>query len=154
MRFILAEPGTVTGVTLPEALDPAVSLTTTAEPGTEVPPPWPATGRGTWTCAPRSWLFPDLSQEEASRLVDEAQLSLKADCAAQGVMIGEFHDGPPPKPGLWNPHSRPPRSPVPMPAIRSLVSTDFPFLRDDPAFVAAGFGLTPAPQPVGHATRR
>ncbi|MFD9702582.1 ATP-grasp domain-containing protein [Lentzea sp. NPDC059081] len=38
VRFLLAEPGTVTEVTVPEALDPAVSLTLTAKPGTEVPP--------------------------------------------------------------------------------------------------------------------
>ncbi|TQM85251.1 biotin carboxylase [Saccharothrix saharensis] len=38
VRFLLAEPGTVTDVTVPGALDPAVSLTVTAEPGTEVPP--------------------------------------------------------------------------------------------------------------------
>ncbi|WP_202919409.1 ATP-grasp domain-containing protein [Saccharothrix deserti] len=38
VRFIIAEPGTVTEVTRPEALDPAVSLTLTAKPDTEVPP--------------------------------------------------------------------------------------------------------------------
>ena len=38
VRFILAEPGTVTGVTRPDALDPAVTLTLTAEPGAVVPP--------------------------------------------------------------------------------------------------------------------
>ncbi|MDX3659774.1 hypothetical protein PV646_20940 [Streptomyces sp. ID05-26A] len=78
-------------------------------------------------------LFP----ESASRLVDEAQSRLKADYVARGLMIGEFHDGPPPKSGLWNPEFRPLRSPVPMLAIRSLVPTDFPFLRDDRDFVAA-----------------
>ncbi|MFD9702581.1 DUF6875 domain-containing protein [Lentzea sp. NPDC059081] len=78
-------------------------------------------------------LFPEV----ASRLVDEAQSRLKAGYVAQGLMIGEFHDGPPPKPGLWNHEFRPLRSPVPMLAIRSLVPTDFPFLRDDRDFVAA-----------------
>ena len=82
-------------------------------------------------------LFPDLSGADAFRLVDEAQQRLKADYVAQGLMIGEFHDGPPLKPGLWNPEFRPLRSPVPMLAIRSLVPTDFPFLRDDRDFVAA-----------------
>ena len=38
VRFILAEPGTVTEVTAPGELDPAVSLTLNAKPGTEVPP--------------------------------------------------------------------------------------------------------------------
>ncbi|TQM85252.1 hypothetical protein FHX81_7730 [Saccharothrix saharensis] len=82
-------------------------------------------------------LFPDLPLRDASRLVDETQSRLKADYVAQGLMIGEFHDGPPPKPGLWNPDFRPLRSPVPLLAIRSLVPTDFPFLRDDRDFVAA-----------------
>ncbi|MFD5824391.1 DUF6875 domain-containing protein [Lentzea sp. NPDC060358] len=78
-------------------------------------------------------LFPD----DAAGLVDEAQSRLKADYVARGLMIGEFHDGPPPKAGLWNPEFRPLRSPVPMLVIRSLVPTDFPFLRDDRDFVAA-----------------
>jgi biotin carboxylase len=38
VRFILAEPGTVTEVTRPDQLNPAVSMTVTAEPGTKVPP--------------------------------------------------------------------------------------------------------------------
>ncbi|MDX3659773.1 ATP-grasp domain-containing protein [Streptomyces sp. ID05-26A] len=38
VRFVIAEPGTVTEVTAPETLDPATSLTLTAKPGTEVPP--------------------------------------------------------------------------------------------------------------------
>ncbi|MFD5824392.1 ATP-grasp domain-containing protein [Lentzea sp. NPDC060358] len=38
VRFLLADPGTVTEVTAPDALDPAISLTLTAKPGTEVPP--------------------------------------------------------------------------------------------------------------------
>ena len=92
-------------------------------------------------------LFPDMSGDDASRLVDEAQLRLKADYVAHGLMIGEFHDGPPPKPGLWNPDFRPLRSPVPMLVIRSLVPTDFPFLRDDRDFVAAYLDRT-APEDV------
>jgi hypothetical protein len=82
-------------------------------------------------------LFPDMAQEDASRLIDAAQLRLKAEYVSRGLMIGEFHDGPPPKAGLWNSDFRPLRSPVPMLAIRSLVPTDFPFLRDDPDYVAA-----------------
>jgi biotin carboxylase len=38
VRFILAEPGTVTEVTAPDGLDPAVTLTLTAQPGAAVPP--------------------------------------------------------------------------------------------------------------------
>jgi len=47
-------------------------------------------------------------------------------------MIGEFHNGPPDKGGLWNPAFRPLRSPVPMLVVRHMVPTDYPFLRDDP----------------------
>jgi hypothetical protein len=82
-------------------------------------------------------LFPDLPRHEVSSLIDAAQLRLKADYVSRGLMIGEFHDGPPPKAGLWNEEFRPLHSPVPLLAIRSLVPTDFPFLRDDPDFVAA-----------------
>jgi biotin carboxylase len=38
VRFILAEPGTVTDVERPDDVDPAVTMTVTARPGTEVPP--------------------------------------------------------------------------------------------------------------------
>ena len=64
-------------------------------------------------------------------------IDLKREDVRKGLMIGEFHDGPPPKPGLWNPDFRPLRSPVPLLAIRHMVPTDFPFLRDDDTTVAA-----------------
>jgi amino acid adenylation domain-containing protein len=115
--------------------------------------------------------FPDLAGDDVHRVIDGTQQLLKAEYVARGLMIGEFHDGPPDKAGLWNPDFRPLRSPVPLLAIRNMVPTDFPFLRDDPEYVGAYlsrfsdevpahlreqvaaavemFGLTPAPRPVG-----
>jgi prolyl-tRNA editing enzyme YbaK/EbsC (Cys-tRNA(Pro) deacylase) len=76
-------------------------------------------------------LFPDLPQDAIPRLIDATQEALKADYVAKGLMIGEFHSGPPQKAGLWNPEFRPLASPVPMLVIRHMVPTDFGFLRHD-----------------------
>lgn len=65
--------------------------------------------------------------------VDGAQNALKDAFVEEGLMIGEFHDGPPDKPGLWNPLLRPLAGPVPLLAIRHMVATDLPFLWGDPA---------------------
>ncbi|GAA2853630.1 hypothetical protein GCM10010517_11480 [Streptosporangium fragile] len=91
-------------------------------------------------------LFPDLPEAEAAAVIDHAQAALKSRYVAGGLMIGEFYPGPPPKAGLWNPDFRPLGSPVPLLAIRHMVPTDFPFLRDDPEQVAsylARFGDRP-----------
>lgn len=82
-------------------------------------------------------VLPDLAVERARDVVDAAQARLKAAYTEDGLMIGEFHDGPPAKGGLWNPDFRPLRSPVPLLAIRHMVPSDFPFLVDDPTTLAA-----------------
>ncbi|MEU0478645.1 DUF6875 domain-containing protein [Streptosporangium sp. NPDC006013] len=82
-------------------------------------------------------LFPDLPETEAAAVIDHAQEALKSRYVSEGLMIGEFYPGPPPKAGLWNPSFLPLGSPVPLLAIRHMVPTDFPFLRDDPEQVAA-----------------
>ncbi|GAA1286189.1 DUF6875 domain-containing protein [Saccharothrix xinjiangensis] len=79
-------------------------------------------------------LFPDLVEFD---VVDQVQQALKPDYTRDGLMLGEFHPGPPEKAGLWNPAFRPLHSPVPLLAIRHMVPTDFPFLRDDDSTVAA-----------------
>lgn len=76
-------------------------------------------------------LLPGLAGRVA--LVDAAQEALKGRFVEEGLMIGEFHDGPPDKPGLWNPSLRPLSGPVPLLAIRHMVATDLPFLHLDPA---------------------
>jgi len=82
-------------------------------------------------------LFPDLDEADVPRLIEATQQELKAAYVEHGLMIGEFHAGPPVKAGLWNPDFRPLRSPVPMLVIRHMVPTDFAFLRDDKPFVRA-----------------
>lgn len=75
-------------------------------------------------------LFPDLERADLP-LIDKAQAVLKDEYVADGLMIGEFHHGPPDKGGLHNPDLRPLASPVPMLVIRNMVATDLPFLRND-----------------------
>lgn len=80
-------------------------------------------------------LFPDLQQADVPALIDATQDNLKGSYVEKGLMIGEFHAGPPQKAGLWNPDFLPLRSPVPMLVIRNMVATDFAFLRGDKGFV-------------------
>ncbi|MBW4718782.1 DUF6875 domain-containing protein [Saccharothrix obliqua] len=77
-------------------------------------------------------LFPDIPADAVESLVDGVQALLKPEYVRMGLMIGEFHNGPPAKSGLWNRDFRPLRSPVPMLAMRHMVPTDYPFLREDP----------------------
>lgn len=82
-------------------------------------------------------LFPDLDQDEVERLIDGTQEALKPQFVAEGLMLGEFHAGPPDKAGLWNEDFRPLKSPVPMLVIRNMVSTDFGFLKHDRQMLGA-----------------
>ncbi|WDZ82963.1 DUF6875 domain-containing protein [Micromonospora cathayae] len=80
--------------------------------------------------------LPDLSADQAREIVDRTQQRLKPMYTEQGLMLGEFHDGPPDKGGLWNTEFRPLRSPVPMLVVRHMVASDLPFLVDDPVTFA------------------
>jgi hypothetical protein len=82
-------------------------------------------------------LFPELAGPDLHPVIDAAQRTLKQTYVSRGLMVGEFHDGPPDKAGLWNSTFRPLRSPVPLLAIRHMVATDFPFLSLDDDQVAA-----------------
>lgn len=82
-------------------------------------------------------LFPDLPLSEVPRLIDQTQDRLKREYVQKGLMIGEFHSLPPQKAGLWNPDFRPLNAPVPMLAIRHMVPTDFPFLKEERGLLAA-----------------
>jgi hypothetical protein len=75
-------------------------------------------------------LFPDIPQRAWKTLIEAAQERLKAEYVAEGIMIGEFHPGPPEKAALWNSDFRPLKSPVPLLSIRHMVPTDWVFLRD------------------------
>ncbi|MFB6397794.1 DUF6875 domain-containing protein [Polymorphospora lycopeni] len=81
--------------------------------------------------------LPDLANETARPIIDAAQERLKPAYTEQGLMIGEFHDGPPAKGGLWNPDFLPLNSPLPLLAVRHMVANDFPFLADNPVTLAA-----------------
>lgn len=80
-------------------------------------------------------LFPDLLPDDVPTLIEETQERLKGSYVEKGLMLGEFHAGPPRKAGLWNTEFRPLRSPVPMLVIRNMVPTDFAFLHHDKGFV-------------------
>jgi hypothetical protein len=82
-------------------------------------------------------LFPDISTEAAIELIEDTQTALKPEYVPYGIMIGEFHPGPPRKAGLWNPEFRPLKSPMPLMSIRFMVPTDFAFLRDTPDLMTA-----------------
>jgi hypothetical protein len=82
-------------------------------------------------------LFPDIPPSEVGRLIDGTQERLKPVYVRDGIMIGEFHPGPPRKAGLWNEDFRPLRSPIPLLSIRHMVATDFAFLRDRREFMEA-----------------
>ena len=82
-------------------------------------------------------LLPGISSEEATLLIDGTQRMLKPEFVEHGLMIGQFHAGPPQEPGLWNPDFRPFNSPIPMLVIRQMVPTDLPFLNKEEHFVVS-----------------
>jgi hypothetical protein len=65
----------------------------------------------------------------SSAALDAVQARAKDRFVADGVMIGQFHPACD-QPGLWNPHFKALRAPVPLLAIRKLVVFDLPFLMD------------------------
>lgn len=69
-------------------------------------------------------LFPSVTDY---RLIDDAQKRLKKESVSTGLMIGQFYPGCD-EPGIRNPDFRPLQSPIPLLAIRHMVSSDFPFL--------------------------
>jgi len=86
-------------------------------------------------------LFPDLPQSHWKTLVEATQEELKAEYVPHGIMIGEFHPGPPEKESLWNPSFRPLKSPLPLLSIRHMVPTDFAFLKGRPDFMRSYLAL-------------
>ncbi len=81
-------------------------------------------------------VFPDVRAVDAPHIVDRVQRQLKADFVPLGLMVGQFHPLED-TPGLHNAQFRPLRSCVPMLAIRSMVPSDFNFVRDSPDLVKA-----------------
>lgn len=81
-------------------------------------------------------LFPNLPNPESYHMIDAVQASLQEDFCEKGLMIGEFHPGPPDKRGLWNESFRPLDCPIPLLAIRHMVPTDILFLKEQSSLVA------------------
>ncbi|HEY6795833.1 MAG TPA: hypothetical protein VI248_14230 [Kineosporiaceae bacterium] len=71
-------------------------------------------------------------------IIDAAQLRLKSKFVAQGLMIGQFYPGCA-EPGLWSKSFHPLDSPIPLLAIRHMVSSDFPFLAHEARWVESYF---------------
>jgi len=69
-------------------------------------------------------LFPRVTDYS---IIDEAQRRLKEKSIPTGLMIGQFYPGCE-EPGIRNAEFRPLQSPLPLLAIRHMVSSDFPFL--------------------------
>jgi len=82
-------------------------------------------------------IFPDLPPSALGPVIEGVQERLKLLYAREGIMIGEFHPGPPDKGGLWNERFRPLRSPLPLLGIRHMVPTDLAFLKGDRESMAA-----------------
>lgn len=85
-------------------------------------------------------IFPDVTDEQAPKLIDAVQQRLKPYFTEMGLMLGEFHQYNN-TPGLRNEAFYPLRSPYPMLAIRHMVHSDLPFLATEsaPAEVRAGY---------------
>jgi peroxiredoxin len=72
-------------------------------------------------------VFPDVSLEDAPRLIDGVQRLLKPEFVKRGLMLGEFHMRNNVS-GLRNKSFYPLRTPIPLLAMRHMVPTDIAFL--------------------------
>ncbi len=95
----------------------------------EVYPTLP-TGNGSSTSVLRAMItvFPDLID---CAVIDAIHSEFKSKFVEQGNMLGQFYPGCE-QPGLWNKDFRPLDAPLPMLVVRSMMTTDFPFLLERP----------------------
>jgi hypothetical protein len=104
----------------------------------------------------RAYLFtilvvlPDLDRTDSGPL-DALQARLKDAFVREGLMVGQFHPRCE-QAGLWNDAFRPLRAPIPLLAIRRMVSSDLPFLLDSAGHLAAYLDRF-APGIPGHVRR-
>jgi hypothetical protein len=70
-------------------------------------------------------LFPYLPKETSPNSIEDLHQRLKPHFVNHGLMLGEFHFGPPAATGLWNKNFHPLYSPIPLLVIRYLVPNDF-----------------------------
>jgi len=80
-------------------------------------------------------VLPDLDRTDPAPL-DALQARLKDAFVREGLMVGQFHPRCD-QPGLWNDDFRPLRAPIPLLAIRRMVSSDLPFLLDCASHLSA-----------------
>ncbi|MEV6273668.1 DUF6875 domain-containing protein [Nocardia sp. NPDC051832] len=69
-------------------------------------------------------------------LIDDLHAELKTEFVARGFMLGQFYPGCD-QPGLWNKDFHPLDSPIPMLVVRTMMTTDFPFLLARPEWMTA-----------------
>jgi hypothetical protein len=72
--------------------------------------------------------------DDAAEAVRDVQKRLKPLFVERHLMIGQFYQDCD-EPGLWNPHFRPLRTPVPLLAIRNMVPTDIAFLYHEASYL-------------------
>jgi Domain of unknown function (DUF6875) len=80
-------------------------------------------------------LLPGFDRTDSGPL-DALQDRLKDAFVGAGLMVGQFHPRCD-RSGLWNEDFRPLRAPVPLLAIRQMVSSDLPFLLDSASQLSA-----------------
>ncbi|MEV0252008.1 DUF6875 domain-containing protein [Nocardia sp. NPDC050712] len=78
-------------------------------------------------------VLPDLTDYT---LIDELHAELKTGFVEHGAMLGQFYPGCD-QPGLWNKDFHPLDSPIPMLVVRTMMTTDFPFLLARPEWMTA-----------------
>jgi hypothetical protein len=80
-------------------------------------------------------VLPGLDRTDCGPL-DALQRRLKDAFVREGLMVGQFHPRSE-QSGLWNEDFRPLRAPIPLLAIRRMVSSDLPFLLDSASHLSA-----------------
>lgn len=95
-------------------------------------------------------VLPGIDHADAEPL-DALHGRLKDAFVREGLMVGQFHPRCA-RGGLWNEDFRPLRAPIPLLAIRRMVSSDLPFLLEDPDHLAAYLDRF-APGIPGHVRR-
>ncbi|MFD9669256.1 DUF6875 domain-containing protein [Rhodococcus sp. NPDC059968] len=78
-------------------------------------------------------VFPNMADFD---IIDTVQAHGKSKFIKNGLMLGQFYPGCL-EPGLWNDDFRPLDAPLPMLAVRQMVSTDYPFLTARSEWMAA-----------------
>jgi len=80
-------------------------------------------------------VLPGFDRTDSSPL-DALQRRLKDAFVREGLMVGQFHPHCEQR-GLWNEDFRPLKAPIPLLAIRRMVSSDLPFLLGSASHLSA-----------------